>query len=106
MIEAFFAEDAPVLSREQLAAMAPETWTNLRFAVVPSLQLLTCAWPVHAIRERFDHEDSETAWDEAPRLAEENDSHPRVEERRTGAISSDGPHRARGAQRRRLRRDL
>lgn len=71
MIEAFYAEDAPVLARESLAAVAPESWPNLRFQVVPSLKLLTGAWPVHAARERFDREDAEAVWDEAPPLTAE-----------------------------------
>src|SRR5688572_7952483 len=33
--------DAPVLAREQLAAVAPEAWASLRFQAVLSLQLLT-----------------------------------------------------------------
>jgi putative DNA-binding protein len=69
MIEAFYAEDAPVLAREQLATVVPEGWGSLRFEVVPSLQLLTCAWPVHETRERFDREDTEATWDEVPPLA-------------------------------------
>jgi hypothetical protein len=77
MTEAFYAEDAPVLAREQLATVAPEAWASLRFQAVSSLQLLTCAWPVHATRERFDREDAEAAWDEAPRLAAET-THIRV----------------------------
>lgn len=77
MTEAFYAEDAPVLTREDLAAVAPEAWANSRFQTVPSLQLLTCTRPVHAIRERFDREDAEAAWDEAPRLAAET-THIRV----------------------------
>lgn len=71
MAEAFYAEDALVLGREELAAVAPEQWANLRFEVSPSLQLLTCAWPVHAVRERFDQEDVEAAWDDAPPLSAE-----------------------------------
>lgn len=77
MTEAFYAEDAPVLAREQLATVEPEAWASLRFQAVPSLQLLTCAWPVHATRERFDREETEAAWDEAPRLADET-THIRV----------------------------
>src|SRR4029453_357383 len=41
MTEAFYAEDASVLAREQLTAVAPEEWGNLRFEVSRSLQLLT-----------------------------------------------------------------
>ncbi len=71
MTEAFDAEDAPVATLEQLASAAPEAWADLRFAVAPSLSLLTCAWPVHTVRERFDREGVEAAWDEAPLLSAE-----------------------------------
>jgi hypothetical protein len=71
MTEAFYAEDSAVLAREALAAVLPEAWAKLRFEVVPSLQLLICAWPVHVTRERFDRKDAEAAWEEAPRLADE-----------------------------------
>jgi hypothetical protein len=71
MVDAFFAEDAPMLAREDLAAVAPETWSGLRFETTPSLHLLACAWPVHAVRERFDREGTEDAWDEAPSLPAE-----------------------------------
>ncbi len=70
MTEAFYAEDAPVLAREELAAVTPDAWPSLRFELAPSLQLLTCAWPVHAARERFDRA-GEAEWDEAPRLVHE-----------------------------------
>jgi hypothetical protein len=72
MAEAFYAADSPVLVREELAAVAPDGWSDLRFETVPSLRLLTCTWPVHVVRERFDREDdAELAWDEAPPLAAE-----------------------------------
>jgi hypothetical protein len=69
--EAFFAEDAPVLAREELAALAPEAWAGLRFEATPSLRMLVCAWPVHRVRERFEREEAETTWDEAPPLGAE-----------------------------------
>jgi hypothetical protein len=71
MTESFYAEDAPVLAREDLQAVAPAEWSSLRFEPAPALRLLTCAWPVHAVRERFDREDAEAAWDEAPPLVAE-----------------------------------
>jgi len=71
MVEAFTAEDAPVLAREDLAALPPEVWSSLRFETTPSLRLLHCAWPVHRVRERFDREQAETAWEEAPPLPAE-----------------------------------
>jgi len=68
MVEAFTAEDVPVLALEDLATVAPEAWSGLRFETTPALQLLTHAWPVHRVRERFDREEAETAWDEAAPL--------------------------------------
>lgn len=77
LVEAFDARDAPVLEREALAAVAPEGWAELRFELAPSLQLLTCAWPVHAVRERFDDESPDATWTEPPPLALES-THIRV----------------------------
>ena len=71
MTEAFDAEDAPALQREDIAARAPEIWQDARFETAPSLQLLACAWPVHVVRERFDREEAALAWDGAPRLEAE-----------------------------------
>ena len=68
MTESFSAEDAPILPREDLAAVVPEAWRSLRFETTPSLQRLAFAWPVHGVRERFDREDPETAWHEPPSL--------------------------------------
>jgi hypothetical protein len=67
--DAFYAADAPVLTRADLAAVAPEDWSELRFETAPSLRLLACEWPVHAVRERFDAEDSAADWNAAPSLA-------------------------------------
>jgi hypothetical protein len=69
MAEAFYAEDAPVLVREDLAPQEPPAWSRLRFEPTPSLRLLACAWPVHEVRERFDREAEGTAWDAAPPLS-------------------------------------
>jgi hypothetical protein len=71
LAEAFHAADSPVVARERFSAVAPEDWGGLGFEVVPSLQLVACAWPVHTVRERFDREDSEATWDEAPVVAAE-----------------------------------
>jgi hypothetical protein len=71
LTEAFYAADSRVLAREHLAAVAPGDWGGLRFELVPSLQLLSCAWPVDRVRRRFDREHGEATWDEAPRLAAE-----------------------------------
>lgn len=71
MTEAFYAADSPVVGREELGAVPPESWSGLRFAPTPSLQLLRCAWPVHTVRERFERDDPEAARDETPRLVAE-----------------------------------
>jgi hypothetical protein len=71
MMEAFYAADSRVLGREHLATVAPGDWASLRFELVPSFELLSCAWPVHGVRAHFDREPGEPAREEAPRLAAE-----------------------------------
>jgi hypothetical protein len=56
LVEVFDAADAPVLAREELAAVPPEAWVNLRFAFTPALRVLHLEWPVQRIREAFDAE--------------------------------------------------
>jgi len=68
LCDAFDARDAPVLKREELSAIAPEAWGSLRFNTSPSLAVLTLGFPVHTIRERFDHENEEGTWDPPPVL--------------------------------------
>jgi len=68
---AFAAPDAPAFARDALAAVAPDAWAGLRFALTPSLQLLRCAWPVSIARERFEREGEDANWPEAPALAPE-----------------------------------
>lgn len=68
VIEAFYAPDSPVLSREDLAAVPSGDWGALRFEPSASLQILSCAWPVHEVRERFDREDAASVWDPVPAL--------------------------------------
>ncbi len=60
-----------LLASADLAAVAPEVWAGLRFEAVPFLQVLSCAWPVHRVRERFERENTETVWDRAPSLVAE-----------------------------------
>jgi len=67
-LEAFDAPDSTILTHEDLAAVSAADWDELRFRAVPSLQLLGTAWPVHEVRESFDREDDEAAWDAAPLL--------------------------------------
>lgn len=71
LAEAFYAADADVLAAEDLAALPAEAWPALRFGKAPSLQILSCAWPVQRIRERFEREDADAVWEEAPSLAVE-----------------------------------
>lgn len=71
LVEAFYAEDSPCLAREELGSLPLEAWTGLRFETVASLQILGCAWPVQRVRERFEREGSEAAWDAAPALEAE-----------------------------------
>lgn len=68
LCDAFDAEDAPVLAREDLAGIAPDAWGELRLRASPSLVVLSLGWPVHTVRERFDRESEDVVWDEAPAL--------------------------------------
>jgi hypothetical protein len=43
---AFDAEDAPILTLQDLAAIPPENWADLKFKFHPSLQLLSLEWNV------------------------------------------------------------
>ncbi len=61
ILEAFDAPDAPVLEREALARIEPDRWGALRFALSPSLQILTLGSPVQAIRESYDRGGAEAA---------------------------------------------
>ena len=65
----FIAPDAPALERAALASVPPEDFAALRFTATPSLELITCAYPVHTVRERFEAEDA--VWAEAPALVAE-----------------------------------
>jgi hypothetical protein len=71
LVEAFDAADAAVLAGADLAAVPADAWAELRFRAVPSLRILTCAWPVQRVRERFEREEAEAVWDGAPELVEE-----------------------------------
>jgi hypothetical protein len=74
---AFDAEDAPVLTRHDLARVAPDAWSGLHLRTSPSLTILSLRWPVQAVRERFDREREEACWDTPPAL-ESRDTHLRV----------------------------
>ena len=43
---AFDAEDAPILSLQDLATIAPEAWADLKFTFHPSLKMLPLQWNV------------------------------------------------------------
>ena len=51
---AFDAEDAPILTLQNLAAIAPEDWAALKFIFHPSLQLLNLKWNVLQIWNALD----------------------------------------------------
>jgi hypothetical protein len=71
IVEVFYAPDARAVARAELAAVAPDRWPALRFALAPALRIVRCDWPVHEIRERFDREEDGAAWAAAPALAPE-----------------------------------
>jgi hypothetical protein len=71
LANAFDAEDASVLAREDLARVTPEAWSRLRLRTSPSLSVLSLRFPVHAVRERFDQEREEESWDTPPPLEAE-----------------------------------
>lgn len=68
MAEAFCAADAPALARDDLASADP---SELRLEPVPSLRLLSSAWPVDRVREQFDGEPADRVWDGSPPLPAE-----------------------------------
>lgn len=62
---AFDAEDSPVVTVQDLAAVPPETWGALSFALHPSVQLLDLQWNVISVWQALDGE-------EAPPAPEQN----------------------------------
>jgi hypothetical protein len=54
---AFDAEDAPVLSLQDLAAIAPENWADLRFKFHPSMQLFTFKFNVLRVWQALNAEE-------------------------------------------------
>jgi len=49
IVDAFDAPDAAPLEAAALAAVPEACWPALRFALAPSVQLLTLEWPVHEV---------------------------------------------------------
>lgn len=45
----FDAPDAPMLDLDALRRLPPDAWTTLRLRLVPALELIDVAWPVHRI---------------------------------------------------------
>ena len=56
LLTAFDATDSDAVSQEQLAAIAPEHWAELRFEFQPAFQLLTLEWPVHRCRRDWEQD--------------------------------------------------
>jgi hypothetical protein len=77
LTEAFDAEDAPLLTRQDLSGVAPDAWSGLRLGTSPPLRVLSLRWPVQGVRERFDQEGEEECWDSPPAL-ESRATHLRV----------------------------
>lgn len=55
---AFDAEDAPILTLQDLAAIAPENWADLRFQFHPSMQLLTFKFNVLRVWQALNSEEA------------------------------------------------
>ncbi|WP_456446666.1 HvfC/BufC N-terminal domain-containing protein [Thiolapillus sp.] len=53
----FDAEDAQPLSVDDLAAMAPEQWPDMRFSFTPALQRLDLEWNIPLLWAALDRED-------------------------------------------------
>jgi hypothetical protein len=54
LLDAFDAPDAPALSREVLAELAPDAWEDLPLRLHPATALLSLAWPAHRLRAAHD----------------------------------------------------
>lgn len=52
--DVFDAEDRPLLAREALAAVPPESWGELVFGLVPAQRVLALAWPAERLRAAHD----------------------------------------------------
>ncbi len=58
---AFDAEDSPILTLQDLAAIPPEDWAALKFTFHPSLQLLNFNWNVVQIWNALEQEETPPA---------------------------------------------
>ncbi len=64
---AFDAEDAPILTLQDLAAIPPENWADLTFKFHPSMQLLTFKWNVLRVWHALNAEET------PPKISEINE---------------------------------
>ncbi len=55
---AFDAEDAPILTLQDLAAIPPENWADLSFNLHPSAQLLDLKWNVLSVWQALDADET------------------------------------------------
>lgn len=58
---AFDAEDAPILTLQDLAEIPPENWADLRFKLQPSVQLLALKWNVLLVWQALNTEETPPA---------------------------------------------
>ena len=58
---AFDAEDAPILTLQDLAEIPPENWADLRFKFHPSVQLLSLKWNVLLVWQALNAEETPPA---------------------------------------------
>jgi hypothetical protein len=61
LCDAFDAADAPVLARETLAALEPARWPALVLRLAPCARVLRLDWPVLAMREAYEEEETPAA---------------------------------------------
>jgi len=64
--DAFDAADVPLRTRESLATLPPEAWTALLLPLAPCVRVLRLDWPVLALREAYEREETQPAPRAAP----------------------------------------
>ena len=58
IVQAFDAADAEILSRDELGAIDPSRWVDLRFSFQPALERLDLDFPIHRVRRSWDDDRS------------------------------------------------